>query len=323
MAAWIVDPPSAPPEKLEVEIQVPYDPFRPEDAEPPTRWYELPPGEHFLGQWVRGDAPVLAPDGMGHRLRKGSTIRLEIEYRRPEGDGGGEVEDLSKLGLFLARGPDQVDLILLARELRGDAGAATAADRKWLKDETRRRRAGGDPPPLALLDFEETVRLVSLQPNFERRGRGRRGVIALSRRPRAGAAADRRLRREVAGQLPPARAADRAGGIAPGAVRQRCAPAPKAPAGGAFDLEVGYALDDHLVLPPPQVAASPQPQGGMLVGADIEGAVALLPKGVSSTPPQMDPRGGVAHGPQPAPRRSVLHGRQQLPPSRRRAAAPG
>jgi hypothetical protein len=49
------------------------------------------------------------------------------------------------------------------------------------------------------------------------------------------------------------------------------------------------------VLPPPQIAAAPQPQGGMLVGADIEGAAALVPKGVSSAPPAMaDPR-AAAH----------------------------
>ena len=103
MAAWIVDPPGAAAEKLEVEIQVPYDPFRAEDAKPPTRWYELPAGERFLGQWVRGDAPVLAHEGMGHRLRQGSTLRLQIDYRRAEGDGDAEVADQSRLGLYLAR----------------------------------------------------------------------------------------------------------------------------------------------------------------------------------------------------------------------------
>ncbi|HEX2464588.1 MAG TPA: hypothetical protein VHR17_08170 [Thermoanaerobaculia bacterium] len=293
MAAWIVDPPSAPPEKLEVEIQVPYDPFRAETDKPPTRWYELPHGEHFLGQWVRGDAPVLAPDGMGHRLRQGSTVRLEIEYRRVEDDGGGAVEDLSKLGLFLARAPDQVDLILLARELRGNDGAVTAAGRKWLKDEARRRRASGDPPPLALLDFEETVRLVSLQPNF---GAAVEDVDVALVYP-DGHTQELLLIDDYDAKWP-ASFHLREPLIAPAGSRLVLSGSSRSGVDGAagrpFDLEVGYALDDHLVLPPPQVAASPQSQGGMLVGADIEGAVALLPKGVSSTPPSIDPR-AAAH----------------------------
>ena len=184
-------------------------------------------------------------------------------------------------------------MILLARELRGDAGASTPAGRKWLKDEARRRRGGGDPPPVALLDFAETVRLVSLQPNLSAAVEDVEVALLYP----DGHAQELLLIDDYDAKWP-ASFHLREPLIAPAGSRLVLSGSLRAGADGAagqpFDLEVGYALDDHLVLPPPQVAASPQPQGGMLVGADIEGAVALLPKGVSSTPPSMDPR-AAAH----------------------------
>ena len=82
-SAWVIDDHLGP-EELEVEIQVPYDPFRDEDEPEPTRMREMPTGKRFLGQWVRGDAPVLFPDGAGKRLRAGSKVELIVEYERSQ-----------------------------------------------------------------------------------------------------------------------------------------------------------------------------------------------------------------------------------------------
>jgi hypothetical protein len=276
MAAWVVDPPEAAAEKLEVEVQVPYDPFRVDDTAPPTRWYELPRGERFIGQWLRGDAPVLLPEGMGLRLRKGSTIRLEIDYRRMEDEGAAEVEDRSRLGLFLARQPDEVDLILLTRVAQSDGSGMAGADRKWMKDQAKLRRAGGAPPPRTVLTFEESARVVSLLPDF---GAAVEDVeVALIYPDRradtllviddydAAWPASYLLRDPI--DVPAGSRLLVAGTLRDGAA----AGTPE-----AFALAVGYALDDHLVLPEVAAAASPpRSRGGMMLGANPEGAADLL-----------------------------------------------
>ena len=317
MAAWIVDPPAAEPERLEVEIQVPYDPFRDQDAEEPTRLYELPRGEHFLGQWLRGDAPVLLPDGMGRRLRQGSSIRLDIAYRRFADDPAVEIRDQSRLGLFLARRPDEVDLIALARAAAGGGGTGVGdADREWLRDEEKKRRRDGGLPPRAVLAFDETVRLVSLHPDlgtavenveidlYYPDGRVAPLLVIDDYDPEWPASFHLRepvvvppgSRLVVAGSLRGDAGADgrKQGG---GKARGGTAPGGDTP-GQPFGLAVSYAIDDHLVLPDPVVVATaPRSQGGMLLGADAEGAADLLK------------RGGVPGGavPSPADARAAAH----------------
>ena len=103
ISAYLHDPEGFQPEPLELEVQVEYDPLADEDAEEPTRLRSMPQGPHFLGQWVRGDAPVLFPDAAARLLRVGSTLELHIEYRRPEfADWSSEITDRTQLGLFLA-----------------------------------------------------------------------------------------------------------------------------------------------------------------------------------------------------------------------------
>jgi hypothetical protein len=282
MAASIVDPEASEAEKLEVEIQVPYDPFRDEDAPEPTRFYELPRGEHFLGQWLRGDAPVLLPDGMGRRLRRGSSLRLDVEYRRIDGDPAAEISDRSRLGLFLARRPDEVDLIVLSRRVAGKDGAAalSSADRAWWKAEDKRRRQAQRPPIRSLLAFDETVRLISLQPDFAAAvedvevalhypdGRVEPLLVVDDYDPSWPASFH--LREPIT--VPPGSRVTLAGNLREGVA----ASGQEEP----FDLAVSYALDDHLVLPEPvAVATAPRSSGGMLLGADAEGAAELLKRG--------------------------------------------
>ena len=81
MTAWIIDD-HLDAESLEVEIQQPYDPFRDEAQPEPTRMRPNPEGRKLLGQYLPGDAPVLLPAGTGKRLRAGSIIEVETEYRR-------------------------------------------------------------------------------------------------------------------------------------------------------------------------------------------------------------------------------------------------
>ena len=153
MAAWIHDPPGAGVESLEVEIQVPYDPFRDEDEPEPTRMRELRPGPHFLGQWLRGDSPVLFPEEMGRRLRKGSSIEVRVDYRRRDIDGySNDVEDRSKLGLFLSQEVDEVDLILESDSL--------GSNNLVLKGKKARK------PVEASFRIPEDGRIVGLSPNI-------------------------------------------------------------------------------------------------------------------------------------------------------------
>ncbi len=261
MAAWIHPPAGSVPESFEVEIQEPYDPFRDEDAPEPTRAYQLPPGPYFLGQWLRGDAPVLLPDGMGRRLRRGSTLELEVQYRRREMDGfDTEIRDQSKLGLFLAQEPDEVDLIVLAQS--ASAEVARPAARK-------RRKKKSAPPPTreALLTFAEDVRVVSLAPNLPPGVEqveitlsypdGRSDLLLLIEEYDPAWPSTFVLDRPL--QAPPGSRLAMTGTL--GVADNR----PERP----FELHAIYAVNDHLVLPEPVQAPRPAPsQGGMLGGGE-------------------------------------------------------
>ncbi len=151
MAAWAHDPEDAPPEQLEVEVQVPYDPFRDEDEPEPTRMRTATTGPQFLGQWLRGDDPVLLPDGAGKRLRRGSTIELLVEYRRrPNDDSRIEIRDRSSLGLYLAQTEDEVELWVEGQHAGGQV-------------TLKGRRAAR--PQIASLTITERARLIGLHPH--------------------------------------------------------------------------------------------------------------------------------------------------------------
>ena len=162
-------------ESLELEVQVPYDPFADEDAPEPTRLREAPRGRHLLGQWLRGDAPTLMPDGAGKRLRNGATLELEVEYRRSNADMGGEVRDRSRLGIYLAQTVDEVEK--LVEQGRLEAAAAGAGDTTKKKRRRAKRRGGrgaaeAAAPALpsvstvAALELEENVRLIGIAPSI-------------------------------------------------------------------------------------------------------------------------------------------------------------
>jgi hypothetical protein len=255
IAAWIVDPPGEP-EPIEVEVQVPYDPFADEEAEPPTRTVELRRGRRFLGQWLRGDAPVLLPVGAGKRLLPGSTVELEVEYRRPEREGAeDEIRDRARLGLYLAQTPDEVDLIV-------DASSLGEPSRRIAKRELRR----GVTESLTL---SENARLVALAPHlgdavesFEVRavypdGRARTLVYVPAHRPEwpASYVLEEPLDAPAGTELQLlASFRDDAG----------------AEAAVPLEVLVDWALDDHIALPEAAerpVTTSSQPSGGMLVGA--------------------------------------------------------
>lgn len=289
MAAWILDPDGAEPESLEVEIQVPYDPFRDEDEPEPTRQYRMPPGPHFLGQWLRGDAPVLLPAGMGRRLRKGSSLLLRIEYRRREMDGyDSEIEDLSRLGLFLAQEPHEVDLILLSKiatadEAEGDGGK---------KKRRAQRKSPGSADLEAVLHFDEDVRLVSMFPNFGpdlddvevtlHYPDGQSDVLLLIEDYDPAWPASFLL--EEPRQTPAGSWIEMQGTLDGTADREA----------QAFELEVAYAVNDHLVLPEIiEPSRQPQSRGGMMLLGDVTGLPDLASKG-APVPEPTDPR-AAAH----------------------------
>ena len=284
MAAWIVDPAETEPESMEVEIQVPYDPFRDEDEPEPTRLYELAQGTRFLGQWLRGDAPVLLPEGMGKRLRRGSRVRVETLYERREMDGSSTpVEDRSSLGLFLAQAPDEVDLILLSARARQSESAAAATGRKERRKKRRRGSAGAGAARDVSLEFDEDVRLVGLSPHLgpgleqvEIRlsypdGRDDVLVFIGDYDPRwpASYLLDEPMQVPEGSRL-----------SMQGRFRGEEAPA------GAFELIADFAVNDHLVLPeivePP---TAPQSRGGMLaIGGGEGGDLASAGAPVSTDP---------------------------------------
>lgn len=118
MEAWLHDPEDFQPPPIEVEVQMDYDLLATEEEREQTRMRPMPKGPHFIGQWLRGGSPELFPDEAGRLLRKGSTLELRIEYRRPEFANWSEpVADSSKLGLFLARPDEIIDLLVESKRI--------------------------------------------------------------------------------------------------------------------------------------------------------------------------------------------------------------
>ncbi|MYJ25476.1 MAG: hypothetical protein F4080_08065 [Holophagales bacterium] len=251
MAAWVHEPEGAEREQLEVEVQVPYDPFRDEDEPEPTRMRTGRPGPHFLGQWLRGDDPVLLPDGAGKRLRTGSKVELVVEYRRrPNDDSRIEVRDRSSLGLFLNQTEDEVELWV---------ESARAGDDVTL----RGRRAGR--PQTASLTLAERGRLIGLHPHVGDRLDSMEVRVHFP---------DQRVQTvlyvpeydpefpasylfEEAIHAPPGTRVELIGSFDVGRGKETIVQ--------PFALQVDYELDDHLVLPEIFVPRDePQSRGGML-----------------------------------------------------------
>ena len=312
MAAWVHEPEDATPEQLEVEVQVPYDPFRDEDEPEPTRMRTATAGPQFLGQWLRGDDPVLLPDGAGKRLRRGSTIELVVEYRRrPNDDSRIEISDRSSLGLFLAQTEDEVELWVEGQQAGGEL-------------TLKGRRAAR--PQAASLTITERARLIGLHPHvgdliatMEVRihfpdGRTQTALYVPEYDPEFPASylfeqavhAPPGTRVELIGSFDVGKAKNprRAALRAPCRLRTRRSPR------SAGDLRAARA------------AAVPRRHAGRRLRR--------------SRPPRRrrgrhdrnraQPRGSERrrpHGPQPASRGSVLHGGEQLPPPGRGAAERG
>ncbi len=118
MTAHLLDPEGVEIPQIELEVQGEYDPLADEDEAEEVRLRDMPKGPHFVGQWVRGDGPVLFPDAAGQLLRKGSQIELRIEYRRPDfADWSEEIRDNSKLGLYIAQPDEEIDLLVESKQV--------------------------------------------------------------------------------------------------------------------------------------------------------------------------------------------------------------
>ncbi len=251
MAAWVHEPEDVQPEHLEVEVQVPYDPFRDEDEPEPTRMRTGRPGPHFLGQWLRGDDPVLLPDGAGKRLRTGSKVELVVEYRRrPNDDSRIEVRDRSSLGLFLNQTEDEVELWVESARAGGEVAL-------------KGRRAGR--PQTAFLTLTERARLIGLHPHVGDRLDSMEVRVHFP---------DQRVQTvlyvpeydpefpasylfEEAIHAPPGTRVELIGSFDVGRGKETIVQ--------PFALQVDYELDDHLVLPEIFVPRDePQSRGGML-----------------------------------------------------------
>lgn len=149
--AMIHDPEGAEPEVLEIEIKKEYDPLADEDDLEEIGTRTTAQGPHYLGQWVRGDVPVLLPDEAGRRLRKGSSIELQITYRKLSyEDEGKGFEDASKLGLFFAT--ETVDLIVQSFKIEND-DFTIPADEKHFEASVS-------------FEIEESSHLIGLHPHM-------------------------------------------------------------------------------------------------------------------------------------------------------------
>lgn len=293
MAAWVHEPEGAEREQLEVEVQVPYDPFRDEDEPEPTRMRAGRPGPHFLGQWLRGDDPVLLPDGAGKRLRTGSKIELVVEYRRrPNDDSRIEVRDRSSLGLFLNQTEDEVELWV---------ESARAGDGVTLKG----RRAGR--PQTASLTLTERSRLIGLHPHVGERLASMEVRVHFP---------DQRVQTvlyvpaydpefpasylfEEAIHAPPGTRVELIGSFDVGKAKETIVQ--------PFALQVDYELDDHLVLPEIFVPRDePQSRGGMLAaglgGTDLPAGEGGATPGLAPNPADPNAAAHMDHNP--------LHGGQ-------------
>jgi hypothetical protein len=297
MAAYILDP-EGETESLEVEVQMPYDPFRDEDEPEPTRWREMPEGRRFLGQWLRGDEPVLFPDLAGQRLRKGAKIELEIVYRRPDfAAGAEEIRDRSRLGLFLSRSEDEVEKIMESKS------SAIRDLRITAKKATKK-------PATTAVTLDEDGHLFAVSPwvgdhvaSLEVRAifpdeRERTLVWIPDYDPRWPASF-------VLEEPLPVEAGTRI--ELTGTFRR---PEDRKKVAQAFELNVDYTLADHLVLPPPEIEpqqASGASRGGMFVDLFGQG----LPDGAGPGKPAMA-MGGDPNDPNAAAHmdHSPLHGGQ-------------
>ncbi|PCJ51410.1 MAG: hypothetical protein COA73_17500 [Candidatus Hydrogenedentota bacterium] len=152
--AWLLEPEGSDATKtIEVEIVKEYDPLADEDDLEIVEDRTLPTGSQFLGQWIRGDHPVLFPDEAGRLLRKGSKIRMAIQYARPDyADTSMEIRDQSKLGLFLAGEGEEIDLLIESFEMAQD-GFSIKANKRDHKVETS-------------YTMKENVHLVSVSPRM-------------------------------------------------------------------------------------------------------------------------------------------------------------
>ncbi len=289
ITAWIHDPKGALAESLELEVQIPYDPFREQPV--PTRMRPMPSRSRFLGQWLPGDVPTLLPEAAGKRLRAGSSIELVIEYRRGAQKAAREIKDLTRLGLVLARTPDEVDLIAESTLVGALEGVSIS------------QKERGKPVVVATT-LEEDLRLVSLNPRLSD---AVSGFEVIARYP------DRRSRSLV---LVPHYRPDWPASFvfsepldAPAGTRLELVASFGENATGHHDLSmiIDHTLDDHLVLP--EVIA-PRPagattSGGMLtnlLGTDDKGVAIPAPAAAAGDPTNPNASAHMDHTP--------LHGGQ-------------
>lgn len=152
MTAYIHDPEAASILSIEMEVTEAYDPLADDDGPVKTRMRSMPRGPHFLGQWVRGDLPVLLPDSAGRLLRKGSTIELHILYERPEYAEPDELHDRSQLGLFFANQDAEIDFLVESTRIANDSFVVKA---NAAKQEVR-----------ALQTIRENAHLIGINPHL-------------------------------------------------------------------------------------------------------------------------------------------------------------
>lgn len=261
ISAVIIDPEGAEPESLEVEVQVPYDPFRDEDVPEPTRFREMPQGRRFLGQWAHGDAPRLFPDGAGRRLRRGSKVELTTEYRRSKNAPSGDIHDRSQLGLYLSQTVEEVDLIV--EDIRVSADS---------KAKIRKNK-----PVIASTRLGEHVRLIGLNPRV--------ADSAKTLEVRATYPDQRSVTLLYVPELDPDFPStylfrEQIDAPAGTVIEMLGTFDGKGTVPSPFELVVDYAVDDHLVLPEPvKPPEDPASRGSMMAGAFAEDADILLSKG--------------------------------------------
>ncbi len=152
VTAWLHDPDGFDPQPIEMEVTSGYDPYAPVTEREKTHLRPMPRGPHFLGQWVKGDDPVLFPETAGRKLYAGSSIQLRVEYVRPDGaDWTKEIRDNTRLGLFLGAPNEEFDLLVESRLIESNPFTVLAGAKEQHRIE---------------YTLEENVHLLGIEPHL-------------------------------------------------------------------------------------------------------------------------------------------------------------
>lgn len=275
MQAFIIDPPALKSDEVLVEVQLPYDPLADEDALEQRRMRPLPVGTRFLGQYMRGDAPVLFPIDAGRPVRPGSTIEVRVAYRKQAAEEAREeARDRSKLGIHLAAEP--LEYIIESTRIAPEPFTLKAGEAKQIVAASfappESVHLFGIHPRMGLLGAEAKVTAV-FPDGLEKillRVDGNQFKWPSSYYLDQPIALPAGTRIELSGRFDNSAANKENPNRPPKDVAPGAGPASE-PYGEPFEAWLDYTVDDHMFIPTPTLTPPPPDKSsGMLLGRASE-----------------------------------------------------